>query len=191
MSYRPSDTRPRAPSPQVLFLRPTIQLLLAKGCAGELQRARSVEHLRSELEARYEMIGASAPMQKLYGEIDKVVGQNQGEKMAAFVVVLSDDPAQHDGALKALASKQGLKNTPLTTYEDAMGPPSYKISKAADYTVMMWVDGQLKVNDTDGNPIDITLGFRVVGGTHTSGYTTLTPGGAFPREGAFGVSGVP
>jgi len=28
------------------------------------------------------------------------------------------------------------------------GPPSYKISKSADFTVMMWVDGQLKVNET-------------------------------------------
>lgn len=84
----------------------------------------------------------------LVKEIDKVVGQKQGEKMAAFVVVLTDEPASKTDALKALASKHGLKNTPLTTYEDAMGPPSYKVSKTADYTVMMWVDGQLKVNET-------------------------------------------
>jgi len=34
--------------------------------------SRSVAHLQGELEARYEMIGTSAPMQKLYGDIDKV-----------------------------------------------------------------------------------------------------------------------
>jgi two-component system nitrogen regulation response regulator NtrX len=34
--------------------------------------SRSVAHLRGELEARYEMIGTSTPMQKLYGDIDKV-----------------------------------------------------------------------------------------------------------------------
>lgn len=84
----------------------------------------------------------------LIKQIDQVVGKNQAEKMAAFVVVLTDNPDTKTDQLKALASKHGLKNTPLTTYEDAMGPPSYKISKSADFTVMMWVDGQLKVNET-------------------------------------------
>jgi hypothetical protein len=84
----------------------------------------------------------------LVKEIDQVVGKNQAEKMASFVVVLTDEPASKTDSLKALASKHGIKNTPLTTYEDAMGPPSYKISKTADFTVMMWVDGQLKVNET-------------------------------------------
>ena len=84
----------------------------------------------------------------LVKQIDGVVGRNQNEKMAAFVVVLSDDPNSKTGQLKSLASKHGLKNTPLTIYDDAMGPPSYKISKSADFTVMMWVDGQLKVNET-------------------------------------------
>jgi hypothetical protein len=84
----------------------------------------------------------------LVKEIDQVVGTKQAEKMASFVVVLTDEPATKNDALKALASKHGIKNTPFTTYEDAMGPPSYKISKTADFTVMMWVDGQLKVNET-------------------------------------------
>lgn len=84
----------------------------------------------------------------LVKEIDQVVGNKQAEKMAAFVVVLTDDPASKTDQLKALASKHGIKNTPLTTYEDAMGPPSYKISKDADFTVMMWVDSELKVNET-------------------------------------------
>lgn len=84
----------------------------------------------------------------LVKEIDGVVGKNQGDKMAAFVVVLSDSPDAKTGELKALASKHGLQNTPLTTYEDAMGPPSYKIPKTADFTVMMWVDGKLKVNES-------------------------------------------
>lgn len=83
----------------------------------------------------------------LVKEIDTVVGRKQGEKMAAFVVVLSDSPDTKTDELKALASKHGLKNTPLTTYDDVMGPPSYKIPKTADFTVMMWVDGQLKVNE--------------------------------------------
>jgi two-component system nitrogen regulation response regulator NtrX len=34
--------------------------------------SRTVEHMRAELEARYEMIGTSPPMQKLFQDIDKV-----------------------------------------------------------------------------------------------------------------------
>lgn len=84
---------------------------------------------------------------KLVKEIDQVVGKKQSEKMAAFVVLLTDEPASKTDELKALASKHGIKNTPLTTYEDKMGPPSYKLPKNADFTVMMWVDGELKVNE--------------------------------------------
>ena len=36
--------------------------------------------------------------------------------------------------------------TPLTNYDGEAGPASYKIAQNADVTVMMWVDGQVKVN---------------------------------------------
>ncbi len=84
----------------------------------------------------------------LVKNIDQVVGKNQSEKMAAFVVLLTDDPEAEEGKLMAFAKKHGITNTPLTTFDDKNGPPSYKLSKNADFTVMMWVDGQLKVNET-------------------------------------------
>jgi len=83
----------------------------------------------------------------LVKNVDQVVGQNRGEKMAAFVVLLSDDPSAQEGALKALAKEHGITNTPLTVFDDKNGPPSYKITDA-DFTVMMWVEGELKVNET-------------------------------------------
>ncbi|MCA9006987.1 MAG: hypothetical protein KDA70_17045 [Planctomycetaceae bacterium] len=42
--------------------------------------------------------------------------------------------------------KKKIKNTPLTNYEGEAGPSAYKISKDADVTVLMWVNGQVKVN---------------------------------------------
>ncbi len=83
----------------------------------------------------------------LVKNVDQVVGQNKGEKMAAFVVLLSDDPTAHEGDLKALAKEHGITNTPLTVFDDKNGPPSYKLTDA-DFTVMMWVDSELKVNET-------------------------------------------
>jgi len=83
----------------------------------------------------------------LVKNVDQVVGKNQSEKMAAFVVLLSDNPAAQEGKLKALAKQHGITNTPLTVFDDKNGPPSYKITDS-DFTVMMWVDGELKVNET-------------------------------------------
>ena len=47
-------------------------LVSVSNCIRTARLSRRVEQLRAEVEARYEMIGTSAPMQKLYAAIDKV-----------------------------------------------------------------------------------------------------------------------
>jgi two-component system, NtrC family, nitrogen regulation response regulator NtrX len=47
-------------------------LVSVQNCIRTARLSRTVEHLRGELEARYEMIGTSPAMQRLYQEIDKV-----------------------------------------------------------------------------------------------------------------------
>lgn len=83
----------------------------------------------------------------LVKQVDGVVGQNQSKNMAAFVVLLSDQPEATEDKLKTVAKSQGLSNTPLTTFDGITGPPSYKIGQEAEVTVMMWVGGKLKVNE--------------------------------------------
>jgi hypothetical protein len=84
----------------------------------------------------------------LVKEVDTVVGKNKEEKkMAAFVVLLSDNPDDQTEKLKTMAAKKEIKDTPLTTFEGTAGPPEYKIQKDAEVTVMMWVDGKVKVNE--------------------------------------------
>ena len=84
---------------------------------------------------------------KLTKQIDDQVAAHKDAKMAAFVVVLTEDPEGQNDALKSVAAKQEIKNTPLTTFDGLSGPSEYKISKDADTTVMMWVDGKVKVNE--------------------------------------------
>ena len=84
----------------------------------------------------------------LIKEVDGTVSENQGRDMAAFVVLLTDNPEGQEAALKKVAQSQGIQNTPLTTFDGVAGPPSYKLPKEGDVTVMMWVDGKLKVNET-------------------------------------------
>ncbi|SFI14122.1 hypothetical protein [Planctomicrobium piriforme] len=83
----------------------------------------------------------------LIHEVDAVVGKNQNQDMKAFVVLLTDEPEAGEEALKKVASEARVANTPLTTFDGQAGPAPYKISKDAEVTVMMWVDGKLKVNE--------------------------------------------
>lgn len=75
----------------------------------------------------------------LVKQVDKKVGQNADKKMAAFVVLLTDDPDAAEGELKAFADEHGIENTPLTLFDGVAGPPRYKIAKEAEVTVMQWV----------------------------------------------------
>jgi DNA-binding NtrC family response regulator len=47
-------------------------LVSVENCIRTARLSKTVERMRAELEARYEMIGTSAPMQKLFKDIDKV-----------------------------------------------------------------------------------------------------------------------
>jgi len=82
----------------------------------------------------------------LVKQVDEKVGANKDKKMASFVVVLSEDPAANEAKLKELAKKEGIKNVPLTTFADSAGPESYKISKDAEVTVLLWVGQKVKAN---------------------------------------------
>ena len=75
----------------------------------------------------------------LVKQVDKKVGENKAKQMAAFVVLLTDDPDAAEGQLKAFAKKNGIKNTPLTVFDGTAGPEKYKIAKDAEVTVHLWV----------------------------------------------------
>jgi hypothetical protein len=82
----------------------------------------------------------------LVAKIDEKVGSNKDKKMAAFVVVLTENPDAVEPKLESFAKDKKIASTPLTIVEGAAGPPDYKLSKDADVTVMMWVESEVKVN---------------------------------------------
>ena len=53
--------------------------------------------------------------------------------------------ADLDGLAK-WAQKQGLKTVPVGAFEDADGPPAYRLSKDADVTVMLFVKEKVAAN---------------------------------------------
>jgi hypothetical protein len=83
---------------------------------------------------------------EVIAQIDKQVAKNENQKMAAFVVFLTDDADKLEPKLEELAKTAKITKTPLTVMEGEVGPPDYKIAKDADITVMMWVEGEVKAN---------------------------------------------
>jgi hypothetical protein len=80
----------------------------------------------------------------LIKQVDEKVGENK--ELRGFVTILTDNPDAAEKQLKEIAKKEGIKNVPLTVFENNSGPAEYKISKDADITVLMWNNSQVKVN---------------------------------------------
>ncbi len=102
----------------------------------------------------------------LVKQLDDVVGKNKDKKMAGFVVLLSENPDADEAKVKAFAEKNGIKNLPLTIFDGVAGPPSYKLAKEADVTVLMWVKTEVKVNHAFGKGgLTASAAKQVVGDT--------------------------
>ncbi len=82
----------------------------------------------------------------LVKQIDTAVGQNEEKKMAAFLVLLSEDSEADAETLTALAKKHDIKNVPLTIFDGLEGPPNYTLAEEAEVTVLMWVKQKVEAN---------------------------------------------
>ncbi len=82
----------------------------------------------------------------LLQQVDKSVAAHEDQKLASFVVLLTDDPAGGEKQLKSFAEKNGITNVPLTVFENTKGPEPYKIAADAEVTVSLWVLGTAKAN---------------------------------------------
>jgi len=77
----------------------------------------------------------SGPLAALAKRLDAEVAKNRPARLRAVVVVLSEDETLEE-KLKTLDLKEGIKNVSLA-FMDPAGPKHYKLSKAADVTVIM------------------------------------------------------
>jgi len=78
------------------------------------------------------------PLTSLVKQINEEVGKQGDKKLCSFVVFLTDDTDAIAPQIEKLADKEKIANVPLTIGEIAAGPPSYKIDKDAEVTVMLW-----------------------------------------------------
>ena len=82
----------------------------------------------------------------LVKQIDEQVEKNDDQQMAAFFVLLSDDPDAAAPKLEKLAKEQKIEHVPLTIYDGEAGPGSYKIAEEADVTILMWKGQTVQAN---------------------------------------------
>jgi hypothetical protein len=68
------------------------------------------------------------------------------DNLKSFVVIMTKDGEKTSEALKKPATEASVKHIPLTTIGEKDGPPDYEISSDADFTVLMWDQGKVKVN---------------------------------------------
>src|SRR5262249_35282475 len=66
--------------------------------------------------------------------------------LRAWVTFLSDDHTKLDAKVVKWSEKHAIKNVPLGVFEDVVGPPTYKLAKDADVTVLLFVKQKVVAN---------------------------------------------
>jgi hypothetical protein len=90
--------------------------------------------------------GLSEPLAKLVTKLDAAVAENKKAELRSWLTLLAEDQSKLDEAILAWARKYRLKGLPVGVFEDVEGPPSYKLHRDADVTVLLAVKQKVVVN---------------------------------------------
>ncbi|HLJ95609.1 MAG TPA: hypothetical protein VKU02_20700 [Gemmataceae bacterium] len=88
----------------------------------------------------------SDSLAKLCQQLDQAVAAHQKVELRAWMTLLSDDQMGLDPRVVQWASKHALRNVPLGIFEDVGGPPSYRLARDADVTVLLFVKQKVVAN---------------------------------------------
>jgi hypothetical protein len=77
------------------------------------------------------------PLGKLLVQLDQILIQKKGSDLRGWVTFLAADQPGLDPKLVDWSRKLGLKNLSLGVFEDEKGPPTYRLNKEADVTVLL------------------------------------------------------
>lgn len=87
----------------------------------------------------------SEPLGKLLGKLEAAGAANAKDTGYKVWCTQLAEKADLD-TLAKWAQKQGLKTVPVGAFEDADGPPSYKLNKDADVTVILFTKQKVVAN---------------------------------------------
>jgi hypothetical protein len=86
------------------------------------------------------------PLGKLAAQLDKAVVANKAADVRGWITFLHEDQPAFDPQVVRWTQKHGLKAIPAGVFEDLGGPPSYKLSRDADVTVLLFVKKKVVAN---------------------------------------------
>lgn len=88
----------------------------------------------------------SDPLARLVRGVDKAIIDHKGADLRSWVTFLHDDQLTFDPQVVQWAKKQAIRNVSLGVFEDLVGPPSYKLNRDADVTVLLFVKQKVVAN---------------------------------------------
>jgi hypothetical protein len=83
---------------------------------------------------------------KLVARLDQAVAEHKKAELRAWVTFLADDQPALDPKVVRWGQQHAIRNVPLAVFEDAGGPPSYRLAKDADVTVLLFVKQKVVAN---------------------------------------------
>lgn len=86
------------------------------------------------------------PLGKLLQRIDQALLDQQKAELRSWATFLSDSQPATEPKLTEWARNQGLRNLAVGIFEDLDGPPSYRLNREADVTVLLSVKQKVVAN---------------------------------------------
>jgi hypothetical protein len=88
----------------------------------------------------------SEPLAKLHARINQAVIDHKKSDLRAWTTFLSDNQPVLEPKLVEWARQHGFSSISLGVFEDVDGPPSYRLSREADLTVLLSVNQKVVAN---------------------------------------------
>jgi hypothetical protein len=88
----------------------------------------------------------SDPLGKLVQKLDKAIAQFQGAELRAWVTFLNDNQTDFDPKVVQWSQRYAIGAVPLGVFESSGGPPSYRLARDADVTVLLFVKRRVSAN---------------------------------------------
>lgn len=86
------------------------------------------------------------PLGKLCRRLDQAITEHKKADFRAWVTFLSDDQLRLDPKVVQWSKHYAFRNLPLGVFEDVDGPPSYRLARDTDVTVLLVVKQKVVAN---------------------------------------------
>jgi hypothetical protein len=86
------------------------------------------------------------PLGKLVHKLDKALAEHKKAELRGWVTFLARDTAEFEARVVAWGKDHAISNLPLEVFTDTVGPPSYRLARAADVTVLLFVKRKVVAN---------------------------------------------